>query len=108
MTQARLFRPLLVLTCAIAAVLIASPAALAGPGDFYSSFEAGEPAPTWTNTIDGDRAQGITGPQRDGIPGDVSDKVIAAKANDQNDGGGEVVENLFDGSSQTKIGRAHV
>ena len=112
MTQARLRRQLLALACAIAAVLIASPAASAGPGDtqptssagtgFYSSFEDGEPAPTWTNTVDGDRSEGVTGPTRDGLPGDVSDKVIAAEANGENEGAGEVAENLFDGSSQTK------
>jgi predicted alpha-1,2-mannosidase len=100
--NARLLRPLLALTCAFAAVLIASPAAHAGPGDFYSSFEAGEPAPTWTNTVDGDRTAGVTGPTRDGLPGDVSDKVVSARANGENEGAGEVVENLFDGSAQTK------
>jgi predicted alpha-1,2-mannosidase len=98
----RLLRPLLALICALAAVLIASPAAQAGPGDFYSSFEDGEPAPTWKNTVDDGRTQGVSGPRRDGIPGDVSDKVVAAEANGENEESGEVVENLFDGSSQTK------
>jgi predicted alpha-1,2-mannosidase len=98
--NARPLRPLLALACAIAAALIATPAAYAGAGDFYSSFEEGEPAPTWTNTVD--RSEGVTGPTRDGLPGDVSDRVVAAEANGENDGAGEVAENLFDGSSQTK------
>ena len=49
-----------------------------------------------------ERTEGVTGPTRDGLPGDVSDKVIAAEANGENEGAGEVAENLFDGSSQTK------
>ena len=44
----------------------------------------------------------MTGPTRDGLPGDVTEKVIAIKANGENTGGGEVAENLIDGSAQTK------
>ena len=107
MTHARVRTLLSALACGITAVLIATPVAVAGPGDFYSSFEAGDPAPTWTNTIDTDasgneRAAGVTGPKRTGLPGDVSDKVIAVEASGENSGGGEVAENLVDGSSQTK------
>ena len=107
MTLARVRTLLSALACGITAVLIASPAALAGPGDFSSSFEDGDPAPTWTNTIDTDasgneRTAGVTGPKRSGLPGDVSDKVIAIEANGENTGAGEVAENLVDGSSQTK------
>ena len=105
MTHARVRTLLSALACGITAVLIASPAALAGPGDFSSSFEDGDPAPTWTNTIDTDasgneRTAGVTGPKRSGLPGDVSDKVIAVEANGENTGGGEVAENLVDGSSR--------
>jgi predicted alpha-1,2-mannosidase len=80
---------------------------LAGPGDFYSSFEDGEPAPTWTDTVDTDangneRSAGVTGPKRSGLPGDVSDKLIGAEASGENEGAGEVAENLVYGSSQTK------
>ena len=80
------------------------PGGIAGAGDFYSSFEDGEPAPTWTNTVEPREraARASPGPTRDGLPGDVSDKVIAAEANGENEGAGEVAENLFDGSSQTK------
>ena len=92
--NARPLRPLLALACAIAAALIASPAAHAGARGFYSSFEEGEPAPTWTNTVD--RSEGVTGPTRDGLPGDVIDRVVAAESNGENDGAGEVAENLFD------------
>jgi hypothetical protein len=107
MSHARIRRQLLAIAGAIAAVLIASPAAVAGPGDFYSSFEDGDPAPTWIDTVDTDqdgneRAAGVTGPTRDGLPGDVTDKVIAVRANGENSGAGEVAENLVDGSAQTK------
>ena len=89
MSHAQIRRQLLAIAGAIAAVLVATPAALAGPGDFYSSFEDGDPAPTWTDTVDTDqdgneRAAGVTGPTRDGLPGDVTDKVIAVRANGEN------------------------
>jgi predicted alpha-1,2-mannosidase len=107
MTNARLRRLLSAVASGIAACLIATPAALAGPGDFYSSFEEGDPAPAWTDTVETDadgeeRASGVTGPTRDGLPGDVTDKVISVEANGENSGAGEVAENLIDGSAQTK------
>jgi predicted alpha-1,2-mannosidase len=107
MTYAPLRTLLSALACGLAAVLIASPAASAGAGDFYSSLEDGEPAPTWTNTVDTDadgneRTAGVTGPKRSGLPGDVTDKVVSVRANGENEGAGEVAENLVDGSSQTK------
>ncbi len=107
MTHARLRRLLPAIACGIAAVLIASPAAFAGAGDFYSSFEDADPAPTWVDTVDTDaggneRSGGVTGPTRDGLPGDVTDKVVDVRANGENSGAGEVAENLVDGSAQTK------
>ena len=107
MTYARLRRLLSAIACTLTAALLATPAALAGPGDFYSSFEDGDPALTWTDTVDTDqngdqRSSGVTGPTRDGLPGDVTEKVIAITANGENTGGGEVAENLIDGSDQTK------
>ena len=91
MTHARFRTLLLSVAWAIGAVLIASPAAFAGPGDFSSSFEDGDPAPTWTNTVDTDasgneRTAGVTGPKRSGLPGDVTDKVVAVEANGENEG----------------------
>ncbi len=107
MTHARFRTLLLAIAFAVAAVMIASPAAFAGPGDFSSSFEDGDPVPTWTNTVDRDasgdeRTAGVTGPKRSGLPGDVSDKVVAVEANGEHEEAGEVAENLFDGSAQTK------
>jgi F5/8 type C domain len=82
------------------AALAVTPAAFAGPGDFSSSFEAGDPEPTWTNTAE--RASGVSGPPRTGIPGNQTDKVVAVRASGENSGAGEVKENLVDGSAQTK------
>ncbi|HEX2411181.1 MAG TPA: GH92 family glycosyl hydrolase [Solirubrobacteraceae bacterium] len=100
MRNRRLGRLLLAIACGMVAALTASPAALAGPGDFYSSFEDGEPAPTWVDTAE--RASGVSGPKRDGLPGDVTDKVFRVEASGENEGAGEVAENLVDGSAQTK------
>jgi hypothetical protein len=107
MTHARIRTLLQAVACGIAAILFSSPAASAAPGDFYSSFEDGDPVPAWIDTVDTDaggseRASGVTGPKRTGLPGDVTDKVIAIEANGENTGAGEVAENLVDGSPQTK------
>ncbi|MGH2947566.1 MAG: GH92 family glycosyl hydrolase [Solirubrobacteraceae bacterium] len=87
--------------------LAAGPAASAGPGDFSSSFEAGDPQPTWTDTVeigaDGDkRAAGVRGPKPTGIPGNVTDRVVEVRASGEHAEAGEVKENLVDGSPQTK------
>jgi predicted alpha-1,2-mannosidase len=102
--RARPIRRFLFTAAAFAAVALAGPpAASAATGDFSSSFEPGDPQPAWVDTVDGDRASGVTGPTRsDGIPGNQTDKVIAVRASGENAGGGEVKENLVDGSSQTK------
>ncbi|MFI7409617.1 GH92 family glycosyl hydrolase [Streptomyces sp. NPDC049627] len=74
---------------------------------FASSFEAGDPAPDWLNTVDtapdgGKRASGVDGGYSSGIPGNVTDHVTDVRANGENTGGGEVKENLVDGEPSTK------
>ncbi|KAA2259412.1 glycoside hydrolase family 92 protein [Solihabitans fulvus] len=88
--------------------------ALAAPGqqggaatDFSSSFEAGDPAPTWTDTVETDpsgqpKASGVNGNDAVSIPGDVTDKVVQVTASAENTPGGEVKENLVDGNVNTK------
>lgn len=82
----------------ILAGTLATPAQGASPS-FSSSFEPADPQPTWTDTAE--RAQGVTGPDRPGIPGNVTDTVVAMKARGEN-GPGEVKENLVDGSPDSK------
>lgn len=69
---------------------------------FASSFEAGEPAPDWTSSVDGGRASGVDGGYSTGIPGNVTDQVTDVRASAENTGGGEVKENLVDGEPGTK------
>ena len=77
-----------------------------GPG-FGSSFEAGEPAPDWLNTVDTapdgtKRSSGVDGGFSAGIPGNVTDHVADVRASGENTGGGEVKENLVDVEPSTK------
>ena len=53
---------------------------------FSSSFEDGQPQPSWANTVETDAAgnpksAGVIGSDGTGIPGNVSDKVLEVKAN---------------------------
>jgi predicted alpha-1,2-mannosidase len=79
-----------------------------GPAtDFFSSFEAGDPQPDWINTVEVDaegnrRASGVVGSSFTGIPGSIMDRVVAVEASGENQGGGEVAENLIDGDVNTK------
>jgi predicted alpha-1,2-mannosidase len=82
-------------TLALAATAHAAPST-----SFSSSFEPGDPQPAWTNTAE--RSSGVTGPRRSGIPGNVTDRVVAVRASGENTNGGEVKENLVDGSAETK------
>lgn len=89
------------------AVALATKAPAAADGAFASSFEAGDPAPDWLNTVDtapdgSKRASGVDGGYSTGIPGDVTDHVTDVRASDENTAGGEVKENLVDGESSTK------
>ncbi|WP_107420009.1 GH92 family glycosyl hydrolase, partial [Streptomyces carpinensis] len=75
--------------------------------EFTSSFEAGDPAPDWLNTVDtapdgSKRASGVDGGYSTGIPGNVDDHVTDLRASGENTGSGEVKENLVDGESGTK------
>ncbi|MFJ4876340.1 GH92 family glycosyl hydrolase [Streptomyces sp. NPDC088745] len=94
-------------TTALAVTLLA-PAATARPGPpapaggtFSSSFEPGEPAPAWRDTVETDaggrkKASGVDGGESPGIPGNVTDRVTALRASAENAAGGEVKENLID------------
>ncbi len=88
----------------LAATLAASgtPASAAGSQSFFSSFESGDPQPTWTNTVDAGKSSGVVGPKTTGIPGNVTDKVVEVTANGENAGSGEVKENLTDGDIFSK------
>lgn len=104
----------LVLTAAFALAVSAQGAVAAPPGapaaadrEFASSFEAGDAAPDWLNTVDtapdgGKRASGVDGGYGSGIPGNVTDRVTEVRASGENTGGGEVKENLADGEPGTK------
>jgi hypothetical protein len=79
----------------------------AAPPDFYSSFETGDPQPTWNDTVDTDaagkpKAFGVNGANGTAIPGDIRGKVTESSASSENTAGGEVVANLLDGSTDTK------
>ncbi|NUS90383.1 MAG: glycoside hydrolase family 92 protein, partial [Streptomyces sp.] len=96
---------------AAAAAAQADPAAASAKSSakssFASSFESDDPQPDWRNTVetgpDGEKkASGVDGGYSNGIPGNVTDKVTAVRANGENSDGGEVKENLVDGESSTK------
>ncbi|MEU6665339.1 GH92 family glycosyl hydrolase [Streptomyces sp. NPDC046727] len=106
--------PAVVLTTAFVMAVGAQGAAVALPAEapaadreFASSFEAGEPAPDWLNTVDTGpdgtkRASGVDGGYSTGIPGNVTDHVTEVRASAENAGAGEVKENLADGEPGTK------
>ena len=75
--------------------------------EFTSSFESGDVAPDWLNTVetaaDGSkRTSGVDGGFTTGIPGNVIDHVTDVRANGENTSAGEVKENLLDGEPRTK------
>ncbi|MEV0975678.1 GH92 family glycosyl hydrolase [Streptomyces sp. NPDC049915] len=108
------YGPAVVLTAAFVMAAGAEGAAVALPGkapaadrSFASSFEAGDPAPDWLNTVDtapdgGKRASGVDGGYASGISGNVTDHVTDVRASGENTGAGEVKENLVDGEPSTK------
>ncbi|MFF4840076.1 GH92 family glycosyl hydrolase [Streptomyces collinus] len=108
------YGPAVVLTAAFVMAAGAQGAAVALPAraaaaahEFASSFEAGDPAPGWLNTVDtgadgGKRASGVDGGYSTGIPGNVTDHVTEVRASGENSGAGEVKENLADGEPGTK------
>lgn len=87
---------------------VALPAkAAAADREFASSFEPGDAAPDWLNTVDTGpdgtkRASGVDGGYSTGIPGNVTDHVTEVRASGENTGASEVKENLVDGEPGTK------
>ncbi|WP_371320697.1 GH92 family glycosyl hydrolase [Saccharothrix yanglingensis] len=74
---------------------------------FASSFEDGQPQPTWLSTVetapDGTpKTSGVDGSDSTGIPGNVTDRVVDVVANSENSGSGEVAGNLVDGATASK------
>ncbi|MFD8302089.1 GH92 family glycosyl hydrolase [Streptomyces sp. NPDC059690] len=110
------YGPAVVITAAFVMAVGSQGAAVALPGapapgkadrEFASSFETGDPAPDWLNTVDtgtdgAKRASGVDGGYSSGIPGNVNDHVTDVRASAENTGGGEVKENLTDGEAATK------
>ncbi|WP_179956994.1 GH92 family glycosyl hydrolase [Amycolatopsis anabasis] len=75
--------------------------------DFYSSFEANDPQPTWVDTVDTDptgkpRAAGVNGANGTAIPGDIRGKVTESAASNENTDANEIAANLVDGSPESK------
>jgi predicted alpha-1,2-mannosidase len=75
--------------------------------DFSSSFETGDPQPSWVDTVDTGadgrpRTSGVNGANGTSIPGDLRGRITETSASGENTGAGEVVANLFDGSSDSK------
>ncbi|KAB1141635.1 glycoside hydrolase family 92 protein [Streptomyces luteolifulvus] len=97
-----------VLAVGLPGAAVALPVAKPGADrEFASSFEAGDPAPDWLNTVDtaadgGKRASGVDGGYSSGIPGNVTDQVTDVRASGEHSGAGEVKENLVDGEPGTK------
>ncbi|MER5936353.1 GH92 family glycosyl hydrolase [Streptomyces sp. NPDC001928] len=89
-------------------VVVALPQApAAADREFASSFEAGDPAPDWLNTVDTaadgtKRTAGVDGGYSTGIPGNVTDQVTDVRASGENAGAREVKENLVDVEPTTK------
>ncbi|MFJ8629296.1 GH92 family glycosyl hydrolase [Streptomyces sp. NPDC093568] len=89
----------------VAVALPQAPAA--ADREFASSFEAGDPAPDWLNTVDTapngtKRTSGVDGGYSTGIPGNVTDQVTDVRASGENTGAREVKENLVDVEPSTK------
>lgn len=75
--------------------------------EFSTSFEADEKQPDWRNTVEtgpggAKRSSGVDGGFTSGIPGNVTDRVTDVRASGENEGSGEVKENLVDGQPSSK------
>ncbi|WP_394835392.1 GH92 family glycosyl hydrolase [Pendulispora rubella] len=74
-----------------------------GPTEFFSSFEAKDPQPTWTNTVENGKTSGVVSPPPSVVvPSNVTDRVVAVTASGENDASGEVADNLTDGDTRSK------
>lgn len=74
---------------------------------FATSFEDGQPQPTWLSTVEtgpdgAPRTSGVNGTDSTGIPGNVTDHVVEVAANSEHVDAGEVKENLVDGNVSSK------
>ncbi len=74
---------------------------------FASSFEPGDPQPTWADTTETDargvkKAANVTGSLPGRIDGSISDKIAQFGASGENASGGEGKENLADDDANTK------
>src|SRR5689334_665210 len=66
---------------------------------FYSSFEPGDPQPTWTSTAE--RTKNVTGSVNARMPGSVMEDVVEVQASGDNPPN-ETKERGVDGSSSSK------
>ena len=78
----------------------------AGPTEFFSSFEAGDPQPV-ENTVETDatgrkKSDGVIGASFIAVPGSVTDQVADITVSGENPDGGEVKANLIDSNALTK------
>ena len=91
------------LVTAVAAVAGGGAAHAAAATSFASSFEADDPQPTWTDTVDDGegRSGGVDGTVAAGMPGSLRQHVTAIAANAQPNNN-EGVNNLNDGDTATK------
>src|SRR5437879_71131 len=97
----------LVSAAALAAGLMGvSATAAPAAASFASSFEQGDPQPSWVDTVETDHGQpktsGVNGANGSAIPGDIRGNVTDVTASDENTGAGEVAVNLLDGNPDTK------
>ncbi|AGZ44993.1 alpha-1,2-mannosidase [Actinoplanes friuliensis DSM 7358] len=85
-----------------ASVATGGSALAAAAESFTSSFETGEPQPTWTDTVDADAgSEGVDGTVVVGMPGSLRSHVTAIAVNAQPNSS-EGANNLNDGDSATK------
>ncbi|MFI7599216.1 GH92 family glycosyl hydrolase [Actinoplanes sp. NPDC049681] len=89
------------LVAAAAAVATGGAAQAAAAASFRSSFEADDPQPAWTDTVEDDRSSGVDGTVVVGMPGSLRQHVTAIAANAQPNPN-EGVSNLNDGDAATK------
>ena len=74
---------------------------------FLSSFETGDPQPTWTDTTETNargvkKAANVTGVMIGGIEGSISDQITRIDVSGEYAANGEVKENLADTDANTK------
>ena len=80
-----------------------------GPTEFFSSFEPADLQPTWTNTVEtgsdgAPKTSGVVSPPPPPPPpaNSVTEHVVSVTASGENDGAGEVADNLIDGDTGSK------